>query len=618
MSQQVTITSVTANTPVEIFYCDSFSANCVYVATVSVFPYTFEVPPPYNEQDYVIQIIDTQGCDIGREVLITPTPTSSVTPTPTMTSTVTPTTSVTPTMTPTSTVTSTSTPTPTSTITATPSPTPVVSLHNIGQNVFLTSGDTCQDTMTFNNYYTYISEADYTPVVGVVVYETLFNGVLYNPFNGSDRYIKMNFGGSLYVVQINSNGVILDYEVCVDFITPTRTPTPTQTPTTTTTPTTTQTSTPTPTQTPTNSLTPTMTPTQTPTQTTTQTSTTTQTPTSTPTNTVSSTNGASSTPTPTNTETPTPTPTQTPTSQTNVLNNPVVIENDEYISVGDNLYLMFVDPTPSSTTTPTPTPTLTPTETPTETPTNTPTNTETPTNTPTTTQTPTNTSTPTPTPTSAPSGVSEYGYLYSSYFAHDNDNFAPTGWRVPEYHTSGGVQSDYFILKSYVSDNGGSLKSTRTAPTISPRWLSPNTGASDLFGYTALPAGIRFSNGNFTRREQEFHMLFGGYDSTGNFPIMGDLILQYNNTNITSGPSSFFENSGWSVRFIKEDPNDWSPGDTVTDYEGNVYNTVKIGTQVWTVENWKSRKYFDGTDIPLIQNSSVWSSTNTPSMCYYV
>jgi hypothetical protein len=49
MSQQVTITSVTANTPVEIFYCDSFSANCVYVATVSVFPYTFEVPPPYNE-----------------------------------------------------------------------------------------------------------------------------------------------------------------------------------------------------------------------------------------------------------------------------------------------------------------------------------------------------------------------------------------------------------------------------------------------------------------------------------------------------------------------------------------------------------------------------------------
>jgi outer membrane protein TolC len=55
MSQQVTITSVTANTPVEIFYCDSFSANCVYVSTVSVFPYTFSVPPPYDDSNIVIK-----------------------------------------------------------------------------------------------------------------------------------------------------------------------------------------------------------------------------------------------------------------------------------------------------------------------------------------------------------------------------------------------------------------------------------------------------------------------------------------------------------------------------------------------------------------------------------
>ena len=162
------------------------------------------------------------------------------------------------------------------------------------------------------------------------------------------------------------------------------------------------------------------------------------------------------------------------------------------------------------------------------------------------------------------------------------------------------------------------MKSTRTSPTISPRWLSPNTGASDLYGFGALPAGVRFPNGNFIRREQEFDMLFGGYDSTGNVPVQGYLSLRYDNTVISWSPSSFFQNYGASVRFIKEDPNDWSPGDTVTDYEGNVYNTVKIGTQVWTVENWKSRKYFDGTDIPLIQNSSIWSSTNTPAMCYYV
>ncbi len=38
--------------------------------------------------------------------------------------------------------------------------------------------------------------------------------------------------------------------------------------------------------------------------------------------------------------------------------------------------------------------------------------------------------------------------------------------------------------------------------------------------------------------------------------------------------------------------------DTVTDYDGNVYNTVTIGTQVWLKENLKSLHYSDGTQVP--------------------
>ena len=38
---------------------------------------------------------------------------------------------------------------------------------------------------------------------------------------------------------------------------------------------------------------------------------------------------------------------------------------------------------------------------------------------------------------------------------------------------------------------------------------------------------------------------------------------------------------------------------TVTDYDGNVYNTVRIGNQCWTKENLRSTHYSDGTAIPV-------------------
>jgi hypothetical protein len=214
MSQQVTITSVTANTPVEIFYCDSTSGSCVYVSTVSVFPYTFNVPPPYNETNIVIKIEDVNGCVDGDIIYITPTPTSSVTPTMTKTPTNTPTSTQTPTVTPTNTQTPTTTITTTPTNTPTPSTTPVFSLHLVGQNTFSTSANTCSDTLTLSNYYTYINEANLIPVVGVKIYQSAFGGVLFNPYNGQNRFTKFTFGGNNYAVQVDGSGTIVSFVLC--------------------------------------------------------------------------------------------------------------------------------------------------------------------------------------------------------------------------------------------------------------------------------------------------------------------------------------------------------------------------------------------------------------------
>jgi len=172
------------------------------------------VPDPYDFVDYVIKIIDVNGCVDTEVVPITPTPTTSVTPTMTKTPTNTPTETSTPTVTPTNTTTNTPTTTQTPTITSTPSPTPVASIHAIGQSTFPTSANTCSDTMTLNNLYNYINEANTIPVVGVILYQTLYNGVLYNPFNGGNRFVKMNWGGNLYAVQIDTSGSISSYVLC--------------------------------------------------------------------------------------------------------------------------------------------------------------------------------------------------------------------------------------------------------------------------------------------------------------------------------------------------------------------------------------------------------------------
>lgn len=56
---------------------------------------------------------------------------------------------------------------------------------------------------------------------------------------------------------------------------------------------------------------------------------------------------------------------------------------------------------------------------------------------------------------------------------------------------------------------------------------------------------------------------------------------------------------------------------TVKDVDGNTYNTIQIGGQLWMVENLKTTKYNDGSPIPLVTDSAAWASLDGPGYTIY-
>lgn len=56
---------------------------------------------------------------------------------------------------------------------------------------------------------------------------------------------------------------------------------------------------------------------------------------------------------------------------------------------------------------------------------------------------------------------------------------------------------------------------------------------------------------------------------------------------------------------------------SVSDFEGNEYKTIAIGTQVWMAENLRSEKLNNGTSIPLVTDNNTWSNMTTPAYSFY-
>jgi len=87
------------------------------------------------------------------------------------------------------------------------------------------------------------------------------------------------------------------------------------------------------------------------------------------------------------------------------------------------------------------------------------------------------------------SNCTKYGRLYDWKTAR---TVCPSGWHLPS-------DAEWMQLTDFLGGSdiaGGKLKETGTT-----YWLSPNTGASNLSGFSALPGGFRYDDGLFNAIE---------------------------------------------------------------------------------------------------------------------
>jgi uncharacterized protein (TIGR02145 family) len=56
---------------------------------------------------------------------------------------------------------------------------------------------------------------------------------------------------------------------------------------------------------------------------------------------------------------------------------------------------------------------------------------------------------------------------------------------------------------------------------------------------------------------------------------------------------------------------------SVTDYDGNTYNTITLGSQVWFRENLRTTHYRNGDPVPNTTNSNEWINNLTAAYCWY-
>ena len=87
------------------------------------------------------------------------------------------------------------------------------------------------------------------------------------------------------------------------------------------------------------------------------------------------------------------------------------------------------------------------------------------------------------------SNVATYGRLYTWYAITDSRGVCPAGWHIPTH-------AEHLTFWNSIGGTSNQDMADRLKEVGTAHWYSTSTG-TNVTGFTALPAGIRFQNGDF-------------------------------------------------------------------------------------------------------------------------
>lgn len=209
----------------------------------------------------------------------------------------------------------------------------------------------------------------------------------------------------------------------------------------------------------------------------------------------------------------------------------------------------------------------------------------------------------------------EYGYLYNWYAVNNAHGLAPDGWHIAS-------DTEWTTLITWLTDNGygygGSGDDVAKSIAYTSGWSTHGTAGN-------------VGNDQTSNNSSKFSGLSGGYRSDSSFVFSGEYGCWWASTEASTGYAWCYTiiyyyawvyrandkmANGYSVRCLRNNSTGWN-GQKLVDIDGNIYDTVKIGDQIWMGQNLATSRYRDGTTIPTITDNTDWSNDTTGAKCAY-